>query len=315
MKKRYGWMILLAAAWMAVSACGIREGKKEMAASADMAAAAEECYEVEDIESPSEGPAESGQIQGVSSGGTADGREQTGQKLIRTVELSMETKEFDSLLTVIQTKTEEVGGYVETSSISGNSYQTEEGRRYASMTLRIPAERLKEFLTAAGEMGNITNQSEYVRDITLEYTDTESHKKALETEQQRLLELMEKAESMEDIIAIESRLSQIRYELQSYESSLRVYDNQVDYSTVSVYVQEVERETPVEGQGFFGEIRTKFSENVYKIGRGLRAAAVWLIASLPYLLLLTAIAAPVFLIVKKTAGRKKKGKDKDGNAA
>ena len=307
--KRYGWIMVLAAAWMAVSACGSTEGKKETVAAGDTATAEEACYETEDMAAPSEGPAENGQIQGTSAGG-----EETGQKLIRTVELSMETKEFDDLLTVIQTKMEEFGGYVEASNISGDSYQTAGRKRYASLTLRIPAERLKEFLTAAGEMGNITDQSERVQDITLEYADTESHKKALETEQQRLLELMEKAESMEDIIAIESRLSQIRYELQSYESSLRVYDNQVDYSTVSVYINEVERESPVENQGFFGEIKAKFSENIYRIGRGLRAAAVWLISSLPYLLLAVVILVPAFLVLKKAGRRKKKEKGKDGNA-
>ena len=53
-------------------------------------------------------------------------------------------------------------------------------------------------------------------DVTLRYVDVDSHKKALETEQERLLALLEKAENVEDIITIENRLSDVRYELENY---------------------------------------------------------------------------------------------------
>ena len=68
--------------------------------------------------------------------------------------------------------------------------------------------------------------------MTLQYVDLESHKKALTTEQDRLIELMEQAETVEDIITIEGRLSEVRYQLESMESQLRTYDNKIDYSTV-----------------------------------------------------------------------------------
>mgnify|MGYP002226154573 CR=1 FL=1 len=82
--------------------------------------------------------------------------------------------------------------------------------------------------------------------MTLTYVDLQSHRDALQTEQERLLQLLEQAESIEDIITIEQRLSDVRYQLESMESQLRSYDNQVDYSTVYLYIDEVEVYTPVE---------------------------------------------------------------------
>ena len=95
-------------------------------------------------------------------------------------------------------------------------------------------------------VSNITYRQENVEDVTLDYVDVESRKKMLETEQQRLLELLETAESLDDILTIESRLTEVQYELDSKESQLRTYDNQIDYSTVYLDINEVVRYTPQE---------------------------------------------------------------------
>ncbi len=220
----------------------------------------------------------------VVSGTGIDNIGATGQKLIKTVRLEMETKEFDTLLEEIRGKVEDMGGYIESSDISGSSYYSAYATRYAYLTLRIPSDKLDGFVTVVSGLGNVINKSESVEDITLQYVDTESHKSALAAEQERLMELLEQAESMEDIIAIESRLSQVRYELQYYESTLRTYDNKVNYSTVTVNLNEVERETRApEKKSFVEEIQYRLSNNLYSIGQGFRSFAVWFISSLPYL--------------------------------
>ncbi len=111
----------------------------------------------------------------------------------------METREFETVLSGIQAKVTETGGYTETSEVNGSSYYGR-GNRSAWLTLRIPADKLDTFVTTVSGLGNVTSKSESVEDITLQYVDTESHKKALETEQDRLLTIMEQAESMDDII-------------------------------------------------------------------------------------------------------------------
>ncbi len=122
--------------------------------------------------------------------------------------------------------------------------------RSASYTLRIPSDKLDEFIDVVETLGNVTYKNESVDDVTLRYVDVDSHKKALETEQERLLALLEKAENVEDIITIENRLSDVRYELENYEIQIRLLDNQIDYSTVYVDISEVSRVTDTGKQGF-----------------------------------------------------------------
>lgn len=223
---------------------------------------------------------------------------ENGRKLIRTVSLSLETKEFDSVLTNLSTKTTELGGYIETSSVNGNSY-SHHSTRYASYVIRIPANKLNEFVEVVSELGNVTQKNESVEDVTLRYIDVESHKKALETEQERLLELLSKAENMEEILTIESKLSDIRYEIENYESQLKTMDNQIDYSTVSVYVDEVERVTDTGEKGFFEEIKERFGNSLYVVARGIRGLVIGILGSFPILIVCGGVIAVVVIAVRK----------------
>ncbi len=235
---------------------------------------------------------------GVTSENGLEAQVENGRKLIRTVSLSLETKEFDSVLTNLSTKTTELGGYIETSSVNGNSY-SHHSTRYASYVIRIPANKLNEFVEVVSELGNVTQKNESVEDVTLRYIDVESHKKALEIEQERLLELLSKAENMEEILTIESKLSDIRYEIENYESQLKTMDNQIDYSTVSVYVDEVERVTDTGEKGFFEEIKERFGNSLYVVARGIRGLVIGILGSLPILIVCGGVIAVVVIVVRK----------------
>ena len=235
---------------------------------------------------------------GVTSENGLEAQVENGRKLIRTVSLSLETKEFDSVLTNLSTKTTELGGYIETSSVNGNSY-SHHSTRYASYVIRIPADKLNEFVEVVSELGNVTQKNESVEDVTLRYIDVESHKKALETEQERLLELLSKAENMEEILTIESKLSDIRYEIENYESQLKTMDNRIDYSPVSVYVDEVERVTDTGEKGFFEEIKERFGNSLYVVARGIRGLVIGILGSLPILIVCGGVIAVVVIVVRK----------------
>lgn len=227
-----------------------------------------------------------------------------GQKLIRTVNMTVETTEFDALIAGLKAKTQELGGYTERSEV--NTSSGGQGGRWASLTLRIPAEGLDTFLAQVNEEANVTYSNESTEDVTLSYTDTQSHVEALRAEQESLLSMLENAASMEDILAIQTQLTQVRYEIESCESRLRVYDNQVNYSTVYLDVSEVVRETSASGTSFGERVKIRFQDNLYRIGSGFTDFAVGFLGALPVLILLAAVAAAVILIVKK--GRKLKKK-------
>lgn len=233
---------------------------------------------------------------------------ETDRKLIRTVDIQIQTKEFDQVVEGIQTKVQELGGYIEQSSLDSGSGYYEDYNRYSNMTVRIPSDQLDSFVENVKENANVTSLSESAEDITLSYVDTESRKKALETEQERLMTLLEQAETVEDIITIEGRLSEVRYQLESYTSQLRTYDNQVDYSTVRIGISEVEREVKAEQKGFWDEVKENFGNSWYHMGQGFRSFAIWFLGSSPYLLLWAALiggaVTGIRFVVKKRKNRK-----------
>lgn len=211
--------------------------------------------------------------------------QQSSRKLIRTVNMSVETKEFDTVMATLEQRVSELGGYIEKmDSYNGSVYSSSRSSRSASMTARIPADQLNVFLGEVSEISNVTRRSENVQDVTLDYVDLASHKKTLQAEHDRLVELIEQAEYIEDIITIEQRLSNVRYQIESMESQLRTYDNKVDYSTVYLDVSEVQELTPVHEETVWERISGGFMEDVKKIGNGALEILIWLLTHIPTLI-------------------------------
>ncbi len=234
----------------------------------------------------------------------------TGRKLIKTVDLQVETESFDELLLSVFHRTESFSGYIEESYTYNGSQYYGRGTRNANMTIRIPADKLEEFLSEISEISNVISRNDRVTDVTLRYVDMESHKKALMAEQERLLELLGQAENIEDIISIESRLSEVRYQIESMESQLRTMDNQVNYSTIYLSIEEVKQYTPVAEQSIGEKIVTGFQRSLVDIGSGFVNFGVGFLIYLPYIVLwAVAIAAALLFIrlaIKKRRSKKLK---------
>lgn len=146
----------------------------------------------------------------------------TEQKLIKTVNMSAETTEFDTLVADVRAKTESAGGYVENSDVGGDYGM--DMTRYAYLVLRIPADQLDNFVNGLKDTTNVRSFSENTEDVTLQYIDMDTHIRALREELDALFTMMEQADSMTDILSIQSQITDVRYEIESYESQLRVYD-------------------------------------------------------------------------------------------
>lgn len=238
----------------------------------------------------------------LTSSGGMDPVVDLGRKLIRTIHLDVETDDFDTLLQKLQEQISALAGYVEQSDISGKSIQSDYSRRRAHMTVRIPSTSLDRFVTSVEENGNVTNKSENTTDVTVQYSDLESRKKSLSIEQDRIWALLEKADTLEAVIALEERLSEIRYELESMESRLRLYDNQVEYSTVYVNVEEVKIYTPTAPLTIGERIEKGFTRNVENMKDTAVDFIVWAASSTPILIpALVLILLAAFAIRKKIA--------------
>lgn len=311
MKKiRLRWLaVLLAGVWLlgGCNKASVPEAKmysgatKDEMAEMDTAAGA--------MESPEMAADDSGGAVNTEAG--AGGMERAAdpnRKLVKRQSLTLETKEFDKLTEFVQEQVKKSGGYIENSSVSGTSIDRA-GNRYANYIIRIPVTGLDDFVSVLKENGNATFHSEYVEDVTLSYVDTESRIAALKTEQETLMNMLAQSGDLESLLAIQSRLTEVRYQLESHESQLRLYDNEIEYSTVTLDVQEVERETAVDDGTFGSRLKEQFSDNLYSIGNGLKNFAIWFLGALPYWIILAVVAVVALVIVKSIRRKIRKRKE------
>ncbi len=236
------------------------------------------------------------------------------RKIIETVSLSVQTKEFDALMGKLEEEVKTVGGYIESSSVSGNSFEST-GHRYANMTLRVPADKSDEFATFVSKNSTVTNKEISTEDVTLSYVDMESRVSALETEKATLEKLLEEAKTIENVISIQDRLTEVIYEIESYKSKLRTYDNLIDFTTIHIRINEVERVDIVEEQNVWQEIGTNLKRGFENVAEGCVRFFVFIVSSIPYLIVIGVCLAVVFGVVipctKKVKKRKKKQDTKE----
>lgn len=222
-----------------------------------------------------------------------------GRKFIITENLDAEAEDLDAALAAVTEKLTAMDGYIEDQHIYNGSIHAGSRYRYADLTLRIPVENLEEFTAAVDSLSNVVSSSRNTEDVTLQYVDTEAQVKALETERDRLLELMEQAETMSDLLEIESRLTEVRGELERYASQLKVLDNQIDYATVNLNLSEVTEYTPVAEKTRLEKIRDGFVDSVKGVGNLILDFISFVLMNIPYILLLALILWGILTLVKR----------------
>ncbi|MDL2258582.1 DUF4349 domain-containing protein [Eubacteriales bacterium OttesenSCG-928-K08] len=250
----------------------------------------------------------------VSEEGEAVAGGAAGHKIIKTANLGMESRQFEELLSYINEKTQSMGGYVSYSHTSGRKPENYyDSGRYASITIRIPQKSMESFISDARalEFATVTNESRGGEDITSSYYDSESRLTIYTTQRDRILALLEQADTMEDIIALESELSRLTYEIEALTTQLRRWDDLIDFATVSIDIREIAPNAPVASNDTFGtRISEGFARTLSGIAVFFENAAVFLIIASPVIILLGIIAAVVLLIIRSRGKKKKKAREK-----
>lgn len=309
-KKKFGLILTAAAmaAMMALSGCGSSApgaARSSFTASESAYDAAGDYGVYEEAAAVDMDMADNKAVATNEAGEVAD----TNRKLITKVNLSAETDDLDATVATVEKKVRDLGGYIESSNVynGSNSYRS---TRSASLTARVPAKNLDSFVETVEGLGNIVSKSVNVDDVTLTYVDIESKRNSLRTEEKRLLEIMESAETVEDIIAIEDKLANVRYELESIESQLRSYDNMVDYSTVYLDIEEVAVFTPVEKESALTRMGKGFMNSLAEVGEAIVEFCVWLVSHIPQLLFVLIVIGVIALIIKAIVSGSRKRKQK-----
>ena len=245
------------------------------------------------------------------SGTTAQAAVESGRKLIRDISIDAETMDFDNLMETVKEQTTQAGGYIESSNVSGSSYAGTYNRlRYAYLTLRIPTGKTDAFLDSLGGEANIINRSESLRDVTLQYVDMESHIKALRTEEEQLLKLMENADTTEDLIQIQSELTNIRYSIECYQSQLNTYDNLIDYDTINLSIDEVRQESLTGEPTVLQRIREGLANNTVSVVTGIGEFIIWLITMIPVFVVLFVVILVIVSLIRMIGRRRQNRKNR-----
>lgn len=229
----------------------------------------------------------------------------SAEKIIYSADLYLQTTEFDKTMQTLEANVAACGGFVEGSNVYGDVEYNSDGttrvvNRTAYYTVRVPAASFESFLKQADGLGNVLSSSRNAENVTSSYTDYEARLSSLNTQEERLLDMLKKTTDVESLVALEQRLSDVRYEIESIERNLRNLDRQITYSTVTLTLEEVELYTPTAPvKRTFGEkMASSFSDGWNGFTRGVQNLCIGLAGALPALILLAILAVAVLLIVR-----------------
>ena len=232
-------------------------------------------------------------------------------KLIYTAELELETTAFDDALAALDDLVAESKGYYEDRSVRQGGY------RYGSFTVRVPAAEYDEFCRQAGEVCHLLYANSSAQDISDSYYDTDSRLQSARAKLARLQELLAKAENMQDIITIESAISDTQWQIDNLSGTLRDYDSLVDYSTVRIDLREVyQLSDAAQAPLTFGQkLANAFTSGLRSVGSALEDFAMWLAYSWVWLLVIAAAAVVIVRIARRRGFRLRKKKKSTPEAA
>ena len=231
-----------------------------------------------------------------------------GRLLIRTVSITAETTNYASVSADLENKVRECGGYIEYSSMNGTGNNRD--LRTGTYTVRVPAEKLDALISAVSGSCTVTSSSEGTSDVTLEYVDTKSRIESLRVEYDQLMELLKQAEDLDTIIILQNRLTDVRYQIESSESRIRVLENQVQFATLNLTLREVLEEKEVEEAHVvtYGErVMDQFKDMWEDTVEFFQDLLLWIISIIPGLIFMT-ILTVIILIIIFSANKKRRKK-------
>jgi hypothetical protein len=298
MKKIYSILALTLALLLALSGCGAASAPRDadMSFTGENSAAQAETAPSSDSDAPGLGAAELPQ----STASFSD-------KIIYSAYAEIETRAFDDSVAGVSDLIKRFGGFLESSAVTGQDYNGGASGRTASFTLRVPSDKFGAFTGALSELGSVIYSTTDAQNITREYNDTQARLDAYNIEYERLLAMLEKAQTVEEMLSIESRLSEVRGNIQSLSNTLSGWDSLLSYSTVQLQLTQVVEYTPLPEQGYWQSVWSGFLSSLKGVGSFFKGALRFLISALPVLVLLGAAGVAAWLIIRG-ARRRRTGK-------
>ena len=236
------------------------------------------------------------------------------RRLIARATLDIVVQETDAAVTAIQQIITEQGGFVSNSNFYGDA--TIPADHYGSMTLRVPAENLDATLDAMAALAlRVRTRSINREDITDQYTDTEAQLRTLRATEEELFAMLEEVRERpnatpDDILAVHTRLMEVRGQIEQVQGRKNMYDNLVGLSTIEVSVMPDSSSAPVVEEGWRpGAVLRDASRALVNTMRYLGDFLIWLVIyALPVLLLIALPFVLLFLFLRWLVKRVRRNK-------
>ena len=221
----------------------------------------------------------------------------TERKIIQRASLRIEVKDFQSSSDAVIDIVERSNGFISDS----HSYVTDTGRKRGSITIRIPADRFIAVIDEIECVGNVKSKDTSGEDVTEEYIDLKARLNNSERQEQRLLEILDMAKEVKEVLEVEREVWRVRTEIERLTGRIKYLENRVELATITVSLYEPEPIT--HSWGIRDAIRSAFGGFVSVI-RGL-------IILVGYALPILILVGSGWLVKTKLMprlGKKRKGK-------
>ena len=236
---------------------------------------------------------------GGSSNTTDESSDLSPEKIIYSADATVETTQFENTISALEAMIDSVGGWVESSSVTGANYSSisrgSKTNRSASYTVRVPNNKFDEMMNSLPALGNVPRSHVYTENVTSQYYDTQARLTTYQAQEQRLLELLDKAETVSDVIEIENELTEVRYRIESMQTSLRNWDRRVSWSSIRLTINEVSEYTSEVQKGYGERLKEALLEGL----DNLSWYFVDFVEALPVLAFFLLLLIILILIIKR----------------
>lgn len=253
--------------------------------------------------------------EGSGEGATQADLKSPNRKIVYTGNVSLQTLEYDKSSQSIHDRIRQCGGFIESedtynedpywyySDRSGSS--AKRTRRNLSITARIPADKFDAFMKDLENDGQVTNTSVNAQNISVSYATHDASRKALEIEKDRLLKMMDKAETVEEMIQVEERLTQVERELGDEMTQLSAMDRDLDFSTVYISLQEVFEYSEQVVEVTYGEkLQKAFGRAIDGFVNFWQELLLFVVETFPFLIMLAVVIVLLRRFLRRRKARK-----------
>jgi hypothetical protein len=224
---------------------------------------------------------------------------QPQRMIIYNANVSLEVEEATVTHGQLQQIAMRYNGYVVTSNIWNFDDEFSDG----FVSLRVEATYLETVLAQIAELGQVTNQNIYSEDVTMAFIDITGRLQQYRTQEGRLLEIMERADTVYDLITVERELTRLRNQIESLEGQIRFFEQRTALSTITVNFHEPRPrfQSPSFGQS----ISDGFGRGINALATSTTNLIIGFFSIIPALIVLTIVVLIIVLLVRRPKARRK----------